>query len=94
MKAQHPPLNTRLLDAQGQLTTNVVSGGIWPKFELTQAFMHVLVIFKYQKDRIKTTEKKWIHHFKSIEIFPDAQNVLRPSFELALSLLPARTEHK
>ena len=25
--------------------------------------MHVLVTCKYKKDRIKTTEKRWIHHF-------------------------------
>ena len=28
-----------------------VSSGIWPKFELIQAFMHVLITCKYQKDR-------------------------------------------
>ena len=27
-----------------------VSSGIWPKFELIQAFMHVLIPCKYQKD--------------------------------------------
>ena len=38
-------------DAQGQITG--VCGGIWPKFELIQAFMHVLVTCKNEDDRFK-----------------------------------------
>ena len=30
-----------------------VGGAIWPKFELIQAFMHVLVTCKNENDRIK-----------------------------------------
>ena len=37
---------------------SVVSGPIWPKFELVRDFMHVLVTCKYKKDGIKTTEKR------------------------------------
>ena len=51
---------------------SVVSGPIWPKLELIRDFMHVLVTCKYKKDRIKTTEKRWRHHFphyKSMEAF-------------------------
>ena len=36
------------LDAQGQITG--VGDGIWPKFELIQAFMHVLVTCKNEDD--------------------------------------------
>ena len=35
-------------DAQGQI--NGVGGGIWPKFELIQAFMHVLITCKNEDD--------------------------------------------
>ena len=38
-------------DAQGEITE--VGGGIWPKFELIQAFIHVLVTCKNEDDRIK-----------------------------------------
>ena len=38
-------------DAQGQITG--VGGGIWLKFELMQAFMHVLVTCKNEDDRFK-----------------------------------------
>ena len=38
-------------DAQGQITR--VGGGIWPKFQLIQAFMHVLVTCKNEDDRFK-----------------------------------------
>ena len=37
---------------------SVVSGPIWPKFELVRDFMHVLVTCKYKKDGIKTDEKR------------------------------------
>ena len=45
------------LDAQGQLNS-VVSGPIWPKFELVKDFMHVLVTCKYEKDQIKSNREK------------------------------------
>ena len=39
---------------RSSLTANsVVNGGTWPKFELTQAFMHVLVTCKNEEDPIK-----------------------------------------
>ena len=43
-------------DAQGQLT--VVSGQIWPKFELIQDIMHVLITCKFEKDRINSNGEK------------------------------------
>ena len=44
------------LDTQGHLT--IVSGPIWPKFELVQDFMHVLVTCKYKEDRMKMNREK------------------------------------
>ena len=35
-----------------------VSSGIWSKFELIQAFMHVLITCKYQKDRTLNSRDK------------------------------------
>ena len=37
---------------------SVVSSPIWPKFELIQDFMRVLVTCKYKKDRIKSNQEK------------------------------------
>ena len=37
---------------------SVVSGSIWPKFEVFREFMHALVICKYKKDRIKNNREK------------------------------------
>ena len=45
---------------------------IWPKFELIGDCMPVLVTCKFQKDLMKTTEKRWRHrflHYKSIGAF-------------------------
>ena len=50
---------------RSRAVNSVVSGPIWPKFELVRDFMHVLVTCKYKKDRIKTTEKRWRHNFPS-----------------------------
>ena len=44
------------LDLKG--ANSVVSGPIWPKFELVRDFMHVLVTRKYKKDRIKNNREK------------------------------------
>ena len=35
-----------------------VGGGIWPKFKLIQAFMHVLVSCKNEDDLIKMKERE------------------------------------
>ena len=39
---------------RSRAANSVVSGPIWPKFELVRDFMHVLVTCKYKKDRIKS----------------------------------------
>ena len=58
---------------------SVVSGGIWPKFELVQAFTYVLVTCEYGKEPIKTAEKTRIHSFSNYNsIFSDAQGQLTP----------------
>ena len=37
---------------------SVVSGPIWPKFELVWDFMHVLVTCQYKNDPIKSNREK------------------------------------
>ena len=43
---------------RSRASNSVVSGPIWPKFELVRDFMHVLVTCKYKKDRIKSNREK------------------------------------
>ena len=43
-------LYSNFSDAQGQINNSGVGVGIWPKFELIQAFMHVLVTCKNEDD--------------------------------------------
>ena len=92
-------------DIQGQITPGV-GGGIWPKFELIQAFMHVLFTCKNEDDSIKNEGARvvatFFSHYKSMGIFSDAQgqltlqSIVRPgrisnSFEtLWLSSLTAK----
>ena len=67
---QHFPIIS--LWERSRAANSVVSGPIWAKFEFIRDFMHVLVTSKYKKDRIKTTEKRWRHHFpynKSMRAF-------------------------
>ena len=42
---------------RSRAANSIVSGGIWPKFKLIQAFMHVLITCKYEKDPIKTSRE-------------------------------------
>ena len=42
---------------------SVVSGPIWPKFELVRDFMQVLFTCKIKRVGSKTTEKRWRNHF-------------------------------
>ena len=43
---------------RSRAANSVVSGPIWPKFELVRDFLHVLVICKYKEDRIKSNREK------------------------------------
>ena len=46
---------------------SIDNGPIWPKFELVQDFMRVLVtFFKYKKDRIKSNREKVETPFSSL----------------------------
>ena len=49
-----------------------------PKFELIQAFMHVLLICKNEVDQIKNEGARVFTRYKSMGIFPDAQGQLTP----------------
>ena len=54
-----------------------------PKFELIQAFMHVLVTYKNEKDPIKMKVLECsqdFSHYRSMGIFPDAQGQLTPQY--------------
>ena len=42
---------------RSRATNSVVSGPIWPKFELVRDFMHTLVTCKYKKDWIKNSRE-------------------------------------
>ena len=43
---------------RSRAANSVISGPIWPKFELIRDLMHVLVTCKYKKDRIKNNREK------------------------------------
>ena len=43
---------------RSRAANSVVGGPIWPKFELIQDIMHVLIICKFEKDRINSNGEK------------------------------------
>ena len=51
-------------DAQGQITG--VGGGVWPKSELIQAFMHFLVTCKNEDDSIKNEGARVVATFSPL----------------------------
>ena len=57
---------------RSRAANSVVSGPIWPKFELFWVFMYVLVSCKYKKDRIKSNREKVetpFSHYRSMGTF-------------------------
>ena len=58
-------LYSNFSDAQGQITLVLVSV-IWPKFELIQAFMHVLVTCKNEDDWLKNEEARVVTRFRPL----------------------------
>ena len=47
---------------------SILSGPIWPKFELVRDVMHVLVTCKYKKDRIKNNREKVKTSFSPLQV--------------------------
>ena len=43
---------------RSRAANSVVGGQIWPKFELIQDIMHVLITCKFEKDRINSNGEK------------------------------------
>ena len=57
------------------------SGRIWPNFKLIQAFMHVHLACKYEKDLMKNSGDNVMTsflHYKSMGFFSDAQGQPTP----------------
>ena len=88
--------NIKFSEAQGQITR--VGGGIWPKFELIQAFMHVRVSCKNEDDSIKNEVARVVtifSHYKSMGIFSRRSRAANsavldpiwPNFELILDVI-------
>ena len=44
-----------------------ISGRIWPNFELIQAFMHVLISCKYEKDQMKNSGENMMTSFSPLQ---------------------------
>ena len=77
MKALEWPHNYISIFRRLRAHNSVVSGGIWQKFELIQAFMHVLVTCK--NEEVNALEwPQYFFHYKSMGIFQDAQGQLTP----------------
>ena len=54
METQHfPIISLWEIFRRSKVANSVVSGPVWPKFELVRDFMYVLVTCKYKKDRMK-----------------------------------------
>ena len=47
-----------LIFTRSRAANSVVSGVIWPKFDIIQVLIHILVVCKYLRIRSKSTEKK------------------------------------
>ena len=53
---------------RSRAANSVVSGLIWPKFELVRDFMYVLVTCKYKKDWIKSNREKVETPFSPLKV--------------------------
>ena len=71
-KNEEDPIKMKALECSQHYTSNFirpradnsgVGGGIWPKLELIQAFMHVLVTYKNEVDSNKNEGAKVVTRF-------------------------------
>ena len=85
-----------------------VGGGIWPKFELIQAFMHVRTTCKNEDDRIKNERARVFTRFLPLQVYGDFSRRSRaansavlgpiwPNFELVrdvMDVLDTQTDRR
>ena len=62
-----------------------VGGGIWSKFELIQAFMHVLVTCKNEDHRIKNEGARVFTRFLPIKVYGDFSRCPRAAYSAVLN---------
>ena len=65
---------------RSRIANSVVSGPIWPKFELIRDIMHVPIICKYKKDRIKNNREKVETSFSPLHVNGDFLLPWKPEF--------------
>ena len=65
---------------RSRAANSVVSGQIWPKFELVRDFMRVLVTWKYKKDRIENSREKVEKSFSPLYVNGSFLLPLKPEF--------------
>ena len=53
----------RFIYRRSKADHSVVGGVIWPKFKHIQAFMHALITFTYEKDRMKNSGANMVTSF-------------------------------
>ena len=70
-----------------------VSGGIWQKFKLIQAFMHVLVTCKNEDDRIKTERARVFTKFLPLYVYRDFSRRSRAAYSAVLGQIWPKFEH-
>ena len=58
IKNERASMETAFPHYKSRAANSVVSGPIWPKFELVRDFLHVLVTCKYKKDQIRNNREK------------------------------------
>ena len=67
-----------------------VSFRIWPNSKQLKVLLHVIITWKYEKDRVKTAEKKWQHRFYFIIVLPvtmETSSRIRPNFKFIQALM-------
>ena len=57
---------------------SLISGGIWPKFELSQILIYVLVTYKYEKNQLKKQPRTVVCIISLWGFFSDAKGQLTP----------------
>ena len=80
MKALECSQHYTYLIRRARADNSRVCGGIWPKFDLIQAIMHVLATCKNEDESIKNERARVVTFFnyKSMKIFPDTQRQPTP----------------
>ena len=76
-----------ILFRHSRAANSAVSSRMWPNFELLLVLMHIMIICKYEKDRMKNSREKVVTLFLPLSVAMENSGLIWPNFKFIQALM-------